>query len=415
MIKCSCFFHFMFTYLCIFFCYMVCVWCSLGVTIYCAADICAWGLLHVFWQGLMFFLGTWIGSNDLIMGSACVTDKIYETRAWQQWGKVRKGMKQDNGNNEPFILGNETLSKHAFCLWKLSEGILQSIIDFWSFLSLPSRSWTTLVSLMSCCTLAQLSLTGASEIAFGNAEDEVTTAGVEEALLPLPQPPLPPQLAPVPNWLQGLLDMNWLTCELSSLVRLAWPPCKTMAGHNGCGYCLDMIVTIFLIDITSSFCIIQSLLVSLDFVHNLSQPSNLRFVANLRVLLENFEHWVFPGANTDSPLVFKRILGALFFIELLKIFWHLATFDHSGTFPYLGVASMLIISNCCILLFRLLIFSFCMVIRNWLIPGLLPSCCHLLDSLRFGLGFRLQLHQVFSGFSSLCSWLLPFELSLAKK
>ena len=61
---------------------------------------------------------------------------------------------------------------------------------------------------MSCCTLAQLSLTGASEIAFGNAEDEVTTAGVEEALLPLPQPPLPPQLAPVPSWLQGLLDMN---------------------------------------------------------------------------------------------------------------------------------------------------------------------------------------------------------------
>ena len=160
------------------------------------------GLLHLFWQGLMFFLGTWIGSNDLIMGSVCVTDKIYETRAWQKWGKVRKGMKQDYGNNEPVILGNETLSEHAFCLWKLREGILQSIIDFWSFLSLPSRSWTTLVSLMSCCTLAQLSLTGASEIAFGNAEDEVTTAGVEEALLPLPQPPLPPQLAPVPNWLQ---------------------------------------------------------------------------------------------------------------------------------------------------------------------------------------------------------------------
>ena len=380
-----------------------------------AADVCAWVYFMYFDRVSCFSLGTWIGSNDLIMGSVCVTDKIYETTAWQKWGKLRKGIKQDYGNNEPVILGNEALSKHAFILWKLSEGILQSIIDFWFFLSLPSRSWTTLVSLMSCCTLAQLSLTGASEIAFGNAEDEVTTAGVEEALLPLPQPPLPPQLAPVPNWLQGLLDMNWLTCELSSLVRLAWPPCKTMAGHNGCGYCLDMIVTIFLIDITSSFCIIQSLLVSLDFVHNLSQPSNLRFAANLRVLLENFEHWVFPGANTDSPLVFKRILGALFFIELLKIFWHLATFDHSGTFPYLGVASMLIISNCCILLFRLLIFSFCMVIRNWLIPGLLPSCCHLLDSLRFGLGFRLQLHQVLSGFSSLCSWLLSFELSLAKK
>ena len=58
--------------------------------------------------------------------------------------------------------------------------------------------------------LALLSFIGASQIAFGNAEDEVTTAGVEEALLPLPQLPLPlpPQLAPVPSWLQGLLDMN---------------------------------------------------------------------------------------------------------------------------------------------------------------------------------------------------------------
>ena len=140
--------------------------------------------------------------------------------SWVVFVSLTKFMKQqhgneDYGNNEPVILGNEALSKHAFCLWKLSEGILQSIIDFWSFLSLPSRSWTTLVSLMSCCTLAQLSLTGASEIAFGNAEDEVTTAGVEEALLPLPQLPLPlpPQLAPVPSWLQGLLDMNWLICE----------------------------------------------------------------------------------------------------------------------------------------------------------------------------------------------------------
>jgi hypothetical protein len=65
-----------------------------------------------------------------------------------------------------------------------------------------------------------------SQIACENAEDEVTTAGVEQALLPLPLLPLP--LAPVPNWLQGLLDMNWLICEYSSLVRLAWPPCKAM-------------------------------------------------------------------------------------------------------------------------------------------------------------------------------------------
>ena len=71
--------------------------------------------------------------------------------SWVVFVSLTKFMKQqhgneDYGNNEPVILGNEALSKHAFCLWKLSEGILQSIIDFWSFLSLPNRSWTTLVS-----------------------------------------------------------------------------------------------------------------------------------------------------------------------------------------------------------------------------------------------------------------------------
>ena len=31
----------------------------------------------------VFFLGTWIGSNDLMISSACVTD-FFDTRAWQQ-------------------------------------------------------------------------------------------------------------------------------------------------------------------------------------------------------------------------------------------------------------------------------------------------------------------------------------------
>ena len=118
------------------FCYMVCVWCSLGVTIYVLLTYVHGFYFMYFDRVSCFSLGTWIGSNDLIMGSVCVTDKIYETTAWQKWGKVRKFMKQDYGNNEPVILGNEASSKHAFCLWKLSEGILQSIIDFWSFLSL---------------------------------------------------------------------------------------------------------------------------------------------------------------------------------------------------------------------------------------------------------------------------------------
>ena len=101
------FFHFVFTHIYLF---SFVIWyvsdVLLGWLYMCCWHMCM-GLLHVFWQGLMFFLGTWIGSNDLIMGSVCVTDKIYETRACQKWGKVRKGMKQDYGNNEPVILGNE--------------------------------------------------------------------------------------------------------------------------------------------------------------------------------------------------------------------------------------------------------------------------------------------------------------------
>ena len=102
--------------------------------------------------------------------------------------------------------------KHTFCLWKLGEDIHQSIIGFLVFL-VKKRFWQPVFD--NLCpvapgALALLSFTGASQIAFGNAEDEVTTAGVEEALLPLP---LPPQLAPVPSWLQDLLDMNWLICE----------------------------------------------------------------------------------------------------------------------------------------------------------------------------------------------------------
>ena len=59
--------------------------------------------------------------------------------------------------------------KHAFCLRKLSEDILQVSLIFCSFLSkilaaslwqsLPNRSWAPLASLMSSSTLAQLSFT----------------------------------------------------------------------------------------------------------------------------------------------------------------------------------------------------------------------------------------------------------------
>ena len=181
------------------------------------------------------------------------------------------------------------------------------------------------------------------------------------------------------------------------------------------------------------FLLIQSLLVSLDFFHDMMEWGD-PITWDLLVQISEFflktsntgyfqeqaqnrlwcsaerlcwwvDSWITLGEeNSWSPLhrAAEDLLAPGHFWSVWPI-----------SLPW--VASMLIISNCCILLFRLLIFSFCMVIRNWLIPGLLPSCCHLLDSLRFGLGFRLQLHQVLSGFSSLCSWLLPFELSLAKK
>ena len=49
-----------------------------------AADICAWVYFMYCDRVSCFFLGTLIGSNDLIMVSVCVTDKNYETRAWQK-------------------------------------------------------------------------------------------------------------------------------------------------------------------------------------------------------------------------------------------------------------------------------------------------------------------------------------------
>ena len=141
--------------------------------------------------------------------------------------------------------------KHTFCLWKLGEDIHQSIIEFLVFLvkDFDSRSLTiSAESLLGA--LALLSFTGASQIAFCNAEDEVTTAGVEEAPPPrpqLPRPlPLPPKLAPVPNWLQGLTlspfqrkqtlrkaetfaRQNWKTPTLSWNLAV----CPTCLGLSG--------------------------------------------------------------------------------------------------------------------------------------------------------------------------------------
>ena len=56
---------------------------DLGVTIYVLLTY-VHGVTSCILTRSHVFLGTWIGSNDLIMGSVCVVNKILSTRAWQQ-------------------------------------------------------------------------------------------------------------------------------------------------------------------------------------------------------------------------------------------------------------------------------------------------------------------------------------------
>ena len=113
---------------------MVCVWCSLGVTIYVLLTYvhgftsCILTGSHVFplALGLDQMIWSWVVFVSLT--------KFMKQQHGKNEEKSEKGMKQDYGNNEPVILGNEALSKHAFCLWKLSEGILQKYHWFLVFL-----------------------------------------------------------------------------------------------------------------------------------------------------------------------------------------------------------------------------------------------------------------------------------------
>ena len=151
----------------------------------------------------VFFLGTWIGSNELMISSACVTDFF--------WHKSMATMSKGHKRNETRLLarmkniGNETLSKHAFCLGKLSEGILSKYHCFLVFLVKD----------------------------FGS---QSLTISAQSLLNPF-----------------GFFDVMPHTCparhELNSPATthpwwgLAWPPCKTMHPAllplNGCGYCLE--------------------------------------------------------------------------------------------------------------------------------------------------------------------------------
>ena len=120
--------------------------------------------------------------------------------------------------------------KHTFCLWKLGEDIHQSIIEFLVFLvkDFDSRRSLTISAQSLLGALALLSFTGASQIAFGNAGDEVATAGVEEALLPLPQLPLPPTTTATASS-SAKLAPGPARHELTHLrVTHPWWPCKTM-------------------------------------------------------------------------------------------------------------------------------------------------------------------------------------------
>ena len=204
---------------------MVCVWCSLGVTIY---------VLLTYVHGVTSCILTRYHVFSLALG---LDQMIW---SWLVFVSLTKIMKQEHGRNEEKSekAWNKIMAimSQSYLEMKIVQACILSLKAQWGH---PSKYHWFLVFLVSTKSLLNQfgffdvmlhTCPGASEIAFGNAEDEVTTAGVEEALLPLPQPPLPlpQQLAPVPNWPQGLLDMNWLTCELLSLVSLACPPCKTM-------------------------------------------------------------------------------------------------------------------------------------------------------------------------------------------
>ena len=192
---------------------MLSVWCSLGATIY---------VLLTYVHGVTSCILT----RSHVLSLALGLDQMIWS--WVVFVSLTKFMKQEHGKNEEksekawnkimAIMNQSYLAmKHCPSMHSVFESSVRASFKVSLIFGLscfyPVAPEPLLVSLMSFCTLAQLSLTGASEIAFGNAEDEVTTAGLEEALLPLSQLPLPPQLAPVPNWLQGLLDMNWLICE----------------------------------------------------------------------------------------------------------------------------------------------------------------------------------------------------------
>ena len=233
----------------------------------CAAGKCM-GSLHLFWQDNMFFSDTWIGSNDLMVGSVWVTDQISETRACQQWGRF--------GSNE--TVGNGNIVQACILSLKLSKDTLQSIIDLLLFLVKDFGSQSLTISAQSllspfgffdvmlhtCPAQFHRGITnrfwkcwGWSSHSWCRGSTTTTTTTTSSSA----------KLAPGPTR-HGLIHLRIL---ILGEVGLA-----TMQGHgnvllllSGCGYCFDMKVAIFLIDITSSFCIIQCLLVSLDFFHNM--------------------------------------------------------------------------------------------------------------------------------------------------
>ena len=289
---------------------MVCVWCSLGVTIY---------VLLTYVHGVTSCILTRYHIFSLALG---LDQMIW---SWLVFVSLTKIMKQEHGRNEEKSekAWNKIMAimSQSYLAMKIVQACILSLKAQWGHASKYPWFLVFLVSTKSLLNQfgffdvmlhtcpAQLNRSirnrfwqcwgwsnhswcrGSTATTTTTTTATTTTTSSSAKLAP---GPARHELTHLRTLILGELGLPTMQDHGTALLLL-----------NGCGYCLDMIVTIFLIDITSSFCIIQSLLVSLDFVHNLSQPSKLKFVgANLRVVLENFEHWVFPGANTDSPLVF---------------------------------------------------------------------------------------------------------------
>ena len=203
--------------------------------------------------------------------------------------------------------------KHTFCLWKLGEDIHQSIIEFLVFL-VKKRFWQPVFDNLcpvapgsTCPAQFHRSITNRFWQCWGWSNHSwcrgstattttTTTTTTTSSSAKLAPGPARHELThlrithPWWCWL-GHHARPW-NCPASSqwLWLLSWHDSNHLSDRHHL-----------------VFLLIQSLLVSLDFFHDMMEWGN-PVTWDLLVQISKFflktSHWVFPGAKANSPLVF---------------------------------------------------------------------------------------------------------------